>query len=172
MIRKGNPLAERHMRLNYSTCPLPTTCSIGTHPPTWLSGMSDPAQNNARRLPDGRPCFGRGRAAHANPGLKGAQRSLIRTMVFIALTFAMHTPAKAAITGYSDSAKVIKEILDDRYISIALKDGKITSIEETNQGYRVRSDECHIDIIVTHMIAARPGPTPFTLRIENNRCIP
>lgn len=172
MIRKGDPLVESHMRLNYFTGPLPKPCSIGTHSPIWLSGMSDPAHNNAIRLPDERPCFGRGRLAHANPGFECAQRILVRTIVFIALTFAMHAPAKAAITGYSDSAKVIKKILDDRYISTALKDGKITSIEETNQGYRVRSDECHVDIVVTHMIAARPGPTPFTLRIENSRCIP
>ncbi|WP_171909505.1 hypothetical protein [Rhodobacter sp. 24-YEA-8] len=160
------------MILNYFTCPLPTPCSIGAHLSTGLSGMSDPAQNNAIWLPDGRTFFGSGRVADANPGLKGAQRSLVRTIVVIALTFAMHTPPKAAITGYSDSAKVIKIILDDRYISTALNDRKISSIEEINQGYRISSDQCHVDVIVTHMIAARPGSTPFTFRIENIKCMP
>ncbi|NPD17777.1 hypothetical protein HOY34_21665 [Xinfangfangia sp. D13-10-4-6] len=170
IIHIGCPVGEKNMILNFDTRPLMPHCAIGAHLLAGLSVMPDIAQNGSGAKPGKRRLLSRIFAPNTFRPFKGINRGLVRSILIVAIAFAVNRPTEAATRAYSDSVREIKAILDDEEVSIALQQGRIKSIEEMKKGYKVTSDKCEAEIIVTHMIAARPGPTPFTLRIKKTLC--
>lgn len=95
----------------------------------------------------------------------------LMTAAFLTAGLAMHgLPASAALSGYWESSKVLYQILGDANVADALKQQPIESITKTDAGYRLTSRNCAVDVRVTEMIPARPGPAKVTVRIGKGRC--
>lgn len=91
--------------------------------------------------------------------------------IFAITLFAIASrPANAALNGFYDSARVLHAILGEARVADALRQQPIIFIDQIQNGYRLKSEACQVDVTVNRMIAARPGPTPFTLRIGKGKC--
>ena len=79
-------------------------------------------------------------------------------------------PAHAALSGYWESSKVLHAILGSNDLADALKQQPITSLTSTDEGYRIESQDCSVNVEVTRKEANRPGPGSFEIRIGAALC--
>lgn len=79
-------------------------------------------------------------------------------------------PARAALSGYWESSKVLHAILGRNEVADALRQQPISSIETTRSGYRLKSRDCTVDVTVERQNTRRPGPGNMKIMVGNGRC--
>lgn len=97
-------------------------------------------------------------------------KAIVLAATLAAALAAAATPVSAALSGYWDSAKVIHAILGSAQVADALRQQPVERIERTQDGYRLHSRHCRVDVRVTRTAADRPGPGSFGLGIGRGDC--
>lgn len=97
-------------------------------------------------------------------------KAIVLAATLTAALAAAATPVSAALSGYWDSAKVIHAILGSAQVADALRQQPVERIERTQDGYRLHSRDCRVDVRVTRTAADRPGPGSFGLGIGRGDC--
>lgn len=93
-----------------------------------------------------------------------------RMLACMAVCVTAATPVSAALSGYWDSSKVLHALLGHDGLADGLRQQPIETITKTDQGYRVTSQDCTVDVTVTRTLPDRPGPTAFSLTVGQAQC--
>jgi hypothetical protein len=83
---------------------------------------------------------------------------------------ALTATTSAALSGYWETSKTLHAILGRNDVADALKQQPIESIIATENGYRIKSRDCSVEVRVDRKQASKPGPGGFRIRVGHGRC--
>ncbi|TKT79182.1 hypothetical protein [Aquamicrobium sp. LC103] len=95
---------------------------------------------------------------------------LTRCIALALFTSLVTSPASAALAGYYDSARVLHAVLGHDDVADALRQQPIATITQTEDGYRLESRDCAVEVVVHREAGSQPGPGSFRLDVGQGKC--
>jgi hypothetical protein len=92
-----------------------------------------------------------------------------KILLYIIFFTSIHTHCQAILPPLWQGAAEIKAIMEDKRFGEHLHSGEIIEeIKRVDSGWLIRTNQNQLQVIVTYLPAATPGPTEFSLHFETS----